>query len=73
MPTGSGGKARIAALAPRTEQIATMLERASRRREKTPELAEVLDHLLAPLYMRALFGAPASEAFAERLADRLIA
>jgi hypothetical protein len=31
-----------------------------------------LDHLLAPLYARALFGAPASEAFAEKLVERLM-
>jgi hypothetical protein len=28
--------------------------------------------LLAPLYMRALFGTPASDAFAEKLVERLM-
>jgi AcrR family transcriptional regulator len=64
--------ARSAALKPRTEQIATMLERARQRGEKTPPLFEVLDHLLAPLYMRALFGTPIDTAFAEQLAERLL-
>jgi hypothetical protein len=50
-----------------------MLARARERGEKTPSTAEVLDHLLSPLYVRALFGAPADEAFAERLVERLIA
>jgi AcrR family transcriptional regulator len=62
---------RIAALRPRLEQIATMLERARLRGESAPPVDEVLDHLLAPLYVRAMFGAPRDEAFAERLADRL--
>jgi hypothetical protein len=32
-----------------------------------------LDHVLAPLYMRALFGSPLSKAVADRLVDRLVA
>ena len=56
----------------RIDQIATMLERARKRGEKPPSLADVMDHLLAPLYMRALFGTPASEAFAEKLVERLM-
>jgi hypothetical protein len=39
----------------RLDQIATMLERDRARGERPPELANVMDHLLAPLYMRALF------------------
>jgi hypothetical protein len=56
----------------RLDQIATMLERDRARGERPPELADVMDHLLAPLYMRALFGTPASEAFAEKLVERLL-
>ena len=67
-----GGSARTATLSPRTEQIATMLERARQRGESAPSVAEVLDHLLAPIYMRTLFGAPADESLAEQLADRLV-
>jgi hypothetical protein len=73
MPAGTDETARSAALTPRSKQISTMLARARERGEKTPSTAEVLDHLLSPLYVRALFGAPADEAFAERLVERLIA
>jgi AcrR family transcriptional regulator len=73
MPAGADGSARTAALNPRIEQIATMLERARQRGETVPTVAEVLDHLLAPIYMRTLFGAAADEGIAEQLADRLIA
>jgi AcrR family transcriptional regulator len=73
MPAGADGSARTAALNPRIEQIATMLERARQRGETVPTVAEVLDHLLAPIYMRTLFGAPADEGIAGQLADRLLA
>jgi AcrR family transcriptional regulator len=72
MPAGAGGSARAAAFGPRVEQISEMLERARQRGEKAPEVGEVLDHLLAPIYMRTLFGAPADETLAEKLADRLV-
>jgi AcrR family transcriptional regulator len=68
----AGGAVRSAALEKRREQIATLLDRAKARGERPPSTADVLDHLLAPLYLRALFGAPASEAFAERLVERLL-
>jgi AcrR family transcriptional regulator len=71
-PPGADGSTRAAALMRRGEQIATMLERARRRGEHAPDVADVLDHLLAPLYTRALFGAPADQAFAERLVERLL-
>jgi AcrR family transcriptional regulator len=72
MPPGAAGPTRTAALQRRLDQVATMLERARARGEKPLPLADVMDHLLAPLYARALFGAPASEAFAERLVERLL-
>jgi AcrR family transcriptional regulator len=72
MPADGGGAVRIAALEKRREQIAAMLGRAKARGERPPSTADVLDHLLAPLYVRALFGAPASEDFAERLVERLL-
>lgn len=72
MPRGTHEAARTAALAPRSKQISTMLERARQRGEKTPSTSEVLDHLLAPLYVRTLFGAPPDEAFAESLVERLL-
>jgi AcrR family transcriptional regulator len=69
---GAPGETRTAAMQGRIDQITTMLERARKRGEKPPPLADVLDHLLAPLYARALFGTPGSEAFAEKLVERLM-
>ena len=71
--TTQDGTGRAQAIGGRLEQIRAMLERARARGEPAPTVLEVTDHLLAPLYMRALFGAPADEAFAERLVDRLLA
>jgi AcrR family transcriptional regulator len=70
--TAMPDETRTAAMQGRIDQITTMLERARTRGEKPPTLADVLDHLLAPLYARALFGTPASEAFAEKLVERLM-
>jgi AcrR family transcriptional regulator len=75
-PGGGGigvGMERVTAFGPRLQQIATMLDRAVARGEAAPPLMDVIDHLLAPLYMRALFGAPISAGFAHDLADRLLA
>jgi AcrR family transcriptional regulator len=71
-PPGAERLGRVAALGRRVEQIETMLARARERGEAAPTIADVLDHLLAPLYMRTLFGAPVNAAFADQLADRLI-
>ena len=72
MPAGTDESARSAVLTPRSKQISTMLARARERGEKAPSTSEVLDHMLAPLYVRALFGSPADEAFAESLVERLL-
>jgi hypothetical protein len=64
---------RRAALNRRSEQMELMLERARQRGEKPPDVAELMDYVLAPLYMRALFGRPLSKAVADRLVDRLVA
>jgi AcrR family transcriptional regulator len=72
-PAGADGSLRRAALNRRSEQMELMLERARRRGEKPPDVAELLDYVLAPLYMRALFGRPLSKAVADRLVDRLLA
>lgn len=61
------------ALAPRIEQIEAMLERSRVRGEKAPPLEDVIDHLLAPLYMRALLGLNVDDVLAERLTTRLLA
>jgi len=66
------GASRAHILAPRLEQIAAMLERARARGEAAPSVQEVADYLLAPLYMRALYGRPADEAVADTLVATLL-
>ncbi|GHO98997.1 TetR family transcriptional regulator [Reticulibacter mediterranei] len=63
---------RIKALAPRREQLQAMLERGRARGERTPTVEDLVDHLLAPLYMRALVGLPVNEALAKHLVERLL-
>lgn len=63
---------RIKALAPRIQQLESMLERSRDRGEQPPALEDVMDHLLAPLYLRALCGLPVNESFAEKLVARLL-
>jgi AcrR family transcriptional regulator len=64
---------RATALTPRLQQIQTLIERARQRGEATPEAFDVTDHILAPLYARALFGTPAGPDIADRLVKRLMA
>jgi AcrR family transcriptional regulator len=71
-PPGTDGSSRRAALDRRREQMELMLERGRRRGEKAPDVDDLLDHVLAPLYMRALFGRTVSKAVADRLVDRLL-
>jgi AcrR family transcriptional regulator len=70
--TPEEGATRAQAITRRLEQIGVMLDRARARGEPTPYVVEVADHLLAPLYMRALFGAPADAEVAEGLVDYLL-
>jgi AcrR family transcriptional regulator len=69
---GIRDSARVRAMDPRVKQIEAMLNRADERGEQAPAVSEVLDHLLAPLYFRALFGAPGNSAFAAGLLDHLL-
>jgi AcrR family transcriptional regulator len=64
--------ARVRVMDLRVKQIKAMLNRAHERGEQAPQVSEVLDHLLAPLYFRALFGAPADSKFAAGLVDYLL-
>ena len=66
------GSSRAQAMMRRVEQIAAMLDRARARKEITPHVFEITDHLLAPLYMRALFGYPADAQTAEGLVTYLL-
>ncbi|MDL4818309.1 TetR-like C-terminal domain-containing protein [Actinomadura opuntiae] len=50
-----------------------MLGRARDRGEHPPEALDVLDHILAPMYIRALFGAgPPAPDHVGTLVDRLL-
>jgi AcrR family transcriptional regulator len=69
---GVRNSARVRAMELRLKQIEEMLNRAHERGEQAPPVSEVLDHLLAPLYFRALFGAPGDSAFAAGLVDHLL-
>ncbi len=59
-------------LAPRLEQLQAMLARAATRGEATPEAEDVIDHLLAPLYMRAILGLPIDERYADKLVKDIV-
>jgi AcrR family transcriptional regulator len=67
------GHGRAQAIMGRIEQIDAMLDRARARGEPAPHVLEVTDHLLAPLYIRALFGVPADGQVADGLVDFLLA
>jgi AcrR family transcriptional regulator len=68
-----GLQARDEFLAERTRQLRAMLDRARDRGEDPPDALELLDHLLAPIYMRVLFGAgPLTPDYLDGLVDRLL-
>ncbi|MEV4110043.1 TetR/AcrR family transcriptional regulator [Nonomuraea sp. NPDC049695] len=68
-----GMRARDAFLAERAGQLQTMLDRARARGEQPPDVLEVVDHILAPMYIRILFGAgPLTPDYADTLVDRLL-
>jgi AcrR family transcriptional regulator len=71
--SGGDATARAGALYRRFGDIEAMLERARGRAEPVPAAWDVIDHLLAPLYVRALMGIPQDETFAQALVDRLLA
>jgi AcrR family transcriptional regulator len=69
---GDDNSGRAQAVMRRIEQIGAMLERARARGETAPHVFEVTDHLLAPIYMRVLFGFPVDEQTAEGLVTYLL-
>jgi AcrR family transcriptional regulator len=70
----AGIQARDAFLAERGRQLQDMLDRAHDRGEHPPEGLDILDHILAPMYIRVLFGAgPLTPAYVDTLVDRLLA
>ncbi|RFU36665.1 TetR/AcrR family transcriptional regulator [Actinomadura logoneensis] len=59
--------------AERTRQLQSMLDRASERGEDAPDAFAVLDHVLAPMYIRVLFGmGPLTPEYIDGLVDRLL-
>ncbi|MES9524331.1 TetR/AcrR family transcriptional regulator [Streptomyces capoamus] len=69
-----GASARDRFLSVRSEQLKSMLERARSRGEDAPDVLEVLDGILAPLYVRVLFGVlPLTPEYLDSLVDRVLA
>ncbi|WP_425838852.1 TetR/AcrR family transcriptional regulator [Streptomyces fractus] len=59
--------------AERMRQLQSMLDRARERGEQAPDALDVLDHILAPMYIRVLFGmGPLAPEYVEGLVDRLL-
>ncbi|MEY9886439.1 AcrR family transcriptional regulator [Catenulispora sp. MAP12-49] len=72
--TGEQGlQARDALRDERTRQLQAMLDRAAERGEDAPDALAMLDHVLAPMYIRVLFGiGPLTPEYVEGLVDRLL-
>ncbi|ONI90084.1 TetR family transcriptional regulator [Actinosynnema sp. ALI-1.44] len=69
----AGARARDQFLAERSRQLRTMLERARARGEQAPDVAYLVDQILAPVYVRSLFAmGPLTEDFADELVDRML-
>jgi AcrR family transcriptional regulator len=68
-----GLQARDDLRAERTRQLQFMLDRARERGEPAPDAFGVLDHILAPMYIRVLFGmGPLTPDYVDGLVDRLL-
>jgi AcrR family transcriptional regulator len=59
-------------LAERGAQLQHLLDRAAARGEDAPSVDDLLDVVVAPLYLRALFGPAPNHAQADALVDRLL-
>ena len=71
---GAGTDLRALAIAPRTAELEAMLERATHRGEPAPSILDVLEIVLAPIYLHAFFLGPIESADGvDRLVDRLLA
>ncbi|MGW7271945.1 TetR/AcrR family transcriptional regulator [Streptomyces sp. NPDC054864] len=58
--------------AERTRQLQSMLDRAQERGEHAPDAFGVLDHILAPMYIRVLFGMELTPDYVDGLVDRML-
>jgi AcrR family transcriptional regulator len=69
-----GIQARDQFLAERGRQLQDMLDRADARGEHPPKTLDVLDHILAPMYIRTLFGTgPLTPDYVDALVDLVLA
>lgn len=68
-----GGRTRSRVLDERTAQLQALLDRAAARGEAAPAVDDLLDVVVAPLYLRALFGPAPDHDQAHALVDRLLA
>lgn len=57
----------------RLEQAAEMVERARDRGEAAPTAAQILDHVIAPLYHHVVFALPVDDEYARRLVRDVLA
>jgi AcrR family transcriptional regulator len=70
----AGAIARDQFITERRRQLQEMLDRARARGEPTVEALDILDHILAPLYIRTLFGmGPVTVEQAHTLVDGILA
>ncbi|MFI1092366.1 TetR/AcrR family transcriptional regulator [Streptomyces sp. NPDC020917] len=68
-----GLRAREEFLAERARQLDSMLDRARERGEDAPDALGVLDHVMAPMYVRVLLGiGPLTPDYVDGLVDRLL-
>ncbi|OPC77311.1 TetR family transcriptional regulator [Embleya scabrispora] len=68
-----GLRARDDFLAERSRQLRSMLDRAAERGEDPPDALDVLDHVMAPMYIRVLLGIGAlTPEYIDGLVDRLL-
>jgi len=56
----------------RAADLQDVLDAAAGRGERAPSVGDLLDHVLAPLYLRVLFGLPLEPGTGEALVDRLL-
>jgi AcrR family transcriptional regulator len=69
----AGGVGRSRVLDERGPQLQALLDRATGRGETAPSLDDLLDVVVAPLYLRALFGPAPDHVQADALVERLLA
>ncbi|GAA3516592.1 TetR/AcrR family transcriptional regulator [Actinocatenispora rupis] len=68
-----GAQAHDDLLAERTRQLESMLDRARARGEDAPDAYGVLDHLLAPMYIRVMLGrGTLTKEYVDGLVERLL-